>query len=364
MQAEHSSLLDVTVLGDTAVSGCHRFYSSFMGDCYASSSWSVEGPFGPEVSPSDSAHQSAESPQCADAWWMAVVMACFHPIPAYRDGDRIVFVDRGRGDQLLLPCGQCVGCRLERSRQWATRCVHEAQMHDDNCFITLTYDDKHLPWDCGLHYPQFQRFMKRVRKAFGSVRFYMCGEYGENTGRPHFHACLFGLDFPDRVLHSVGGSGFPLYTSELLSALWPYGFSSVADFSFETAAYTARYVMKKVNGQLAENHYQVVDADGEIHSRSPEFCHMSLKPGIGALWFAKFGKTDVLPRDAVVINGHECSVPRYYDKLTRRVDRARFEEIKTQRELDNYDSRVHNTDSRLAAMEQVVAARVAMLKRK
>lgn len=291
-------------------------------------------------------------------------MPCYNPLVAYREGDRIVFADRGRGDQLLLPCGQCIGCRLERSRQWATRCLHESQMHDRNCFITLTYNEQHLPWDNGLHYPAFQRFMKRVRKSMGPCRFYMCGEYGEDYGRPHFHACLFGLDFDDRVLHSVGGSGFPVYTSERLSALWEFGFSTVADFSFETAAYCARYIMKKVTGQPGETHYDVVDAEGEIHSRSAEFCHMSLKPGIGATWFEKFGKTDVWPRDAVVINGHECSVPRYYDKLTRRVDRARFDENKTKRELDNYNNRVHNTDTRLAAMEQVAAARVKMLKRR
>lgn len=238
-------------------------------------------------------------------------------------------------------------------------------MHDQNCFITLTYDNDHVPYDGGLHYDHFQRFMKRLRKAVGvKVRFYMCGEYGENYGRPHFHACLFGFNFADRVPFKRTGSGFVVYRSKVLEGLWPYGFSSVADFSFETAAYVARYVMKKITGQAGERHYEVVDSmTGEIFNRTPEFCRMSLRPGIGAGWFERYGMTDVVPRDAVVINGVEATVPRYYDKLLKRRDPLLHGEIKAQRELDNYLRRDDNTDERLAAKERVARARLSFLKR-
>ena len=294
-------------------------------------------------------------------------MACFHPLVAYRSADgSISFVDRGKGDQLLLSCGQCIGCRLERSRQWATRCVHEASLYDDNCFITLTYNNDNVPIDVGLNYSHFQLFMKRLRKRFpnDTIRFYMCGEYGENYGRPHYHACLFGFNFPDRVLHSRTGSGFFIYTSRILESLWSYGFSSVADFSFESAAYVARYVMKKITGQAAKRHYEVLDEmTGEIYNRSPEFCRMSLKPGIGAGWWDKFGQSDVVPRDKVVINGVEATVPRYYDKLLRRDNLLQYDDAKTRRALDNYSRRDDNTDARLSVKEQVVKARLSKLHR-
>jgi hypothetical protein len=238
-------------------------------------------------------------------------------------------------------------------------------MHDDNCFITLTYDNDHVPYDGGLRYSDFQKFMKRLRKRFGpEVRFYMAGEYGENYGRPHFHACLFGCDFPDRKVFGKTGSGFNIYRSAILERLWPFGFSSVADFSFESAAYVARYVMKKITGDAAKAHYEVVDSmSGEIFNRSPEFNQMSRRPGIGALWFSQYGMSDVVVRDAVVINGVEATVPRYYDKLLKRADPLRYDDIKTQRVLDSYLLRGDNTDERLAVKEEVLRARIRTLRR-
>ena len=131
-------------------------------------------------------------------------MPCFCPLEGWRSKDRsstgkrkIVFNPRDalRDMPVTVPCGQCIGCRLERSRQWAVRCIHEASLHEDNCFITLTYDDAHLPTDLSLNVSHFQKFMKRLRKRFGEgIRFFHCGEYGENFGRPHYHACLFTSD--------------------------------------------------------------------------------------------------------------------------------------------------------------------------
>lgn len=149
--------------------------------------------------------------------------------------------------ELRLPCGQCVGCRLERSRQWALRCVHEASLHDSNLFVTLTYDDEHLPEFNSLYYPDFQKFMKRLRKKFSreNIRFYMCGEYGETTLRPHYHVILFNFDLPDRRLYRRSHSGDHLFTSEILTKIWGKGFCPFGNVTFQSAAYTARYIMKK-----------------------------------------------------------------------------------------------------------------------
>ena len=141
-------------------------------------------------------------------------------------------------------------------------------------------------------------------------------------------------------------------------------FSSVADFSFESAAYVARYVMKKVTGDAAEAHYRIVSREtGEIFDRVPEFNRMSLKPGIGALWWEQYGQTDVVHRDRVVVNGSESSVPRYYDKLLRRCNLLQYDDAKTRRALDNYSRRADNTDTRLAVKETVTKARISSLKR-
>lgn len=272
---------------------------------------------------------------------------------------------RGAQDSLELPCGQCVGCRLERSRQWAMRCLHEASLHQDNSFITLTYSDSNLPRGGSLDYSDFQNFMKRLRKRVGTkVRFYCGGEYGQEQMRPHFHACLFGYDFPDKLYYKKTESGESIYTSKLLESLWPLGLSSIGNVTFQSAAYIARYCVQKVTGDLAEAHYRVVTEDGEIIDRVPEFNHMSLKPGIGKPWLEKF-RTDVFPRDYVVVNGVKTKPPKYYDRLFEKEDPGLFSEIVAQRELDGYGQRLlgEQSDARLAVKEQVTLARNSMLKR-
>ncbi|QCQ85044.1 replication initiator protein [Blackfly microvirus SF02] len=226
------------------------------------------------------------------------------------------------GASMQLPCGQCHGCRLERSRQAAVRCLHEAQMHRANSFITLTYSDEFLPghaphdfrYPGDLDYRDFQAFAHRLRKKVGSFRHYTCGEYGERSWRPHFHACIFGIGFADREYWRKSDSGFPVYRSKLLESTWGLGLCELGDVSFESAAYVARYCMKKVTGVNADSHYaKLSPVTGEIFQLTPEFVHMSLKPGIGATWFDKY-QGDVLHRDAVVVDGVETRIPRYYDK--------------------------------------------------
>lgn len=284
-------------------------------------------------------------------------MPCYHPMPAYRMKDGTVkFVERGSVEgHLTLPCGQCIGCRLERSRQWAIRCIHEASLHKQNCFVTLTYDDNHLPANGSLSYRDVQLFLKRLRKLIAPqrVRFFCAGEYGDELTRPHYHLCLFGYTPTDR--YSVKKD---LYGSPTLDKLWPYGYVSFGAVTFESAAYVARYCLKKVNGRDARQHYEAgVDPDtGEVLQLQPEFTHMSLKPGIGAGWFNKYS-TEVYPCDEVIINGKPVKPPKYYDKLYDKIPFNDLDQIRAQRELDAYILRGDNTSERLAVKEQVTTAR-------
>jgi len=291
-------------------------------------------------------------------------MPCYSPLRAWRTASgSIVFVERGDIVQTLdLPCGQCIGCRLERSRRWAMRCMHEAQLHEENSFVTLTYDDVHLPVDGSLNYRHFQLFMKSLRRTVGKVRFFMCGEYGELNRRPHYHAILFGYNFPDREVWKQTGSGSVIYRSKILESLWTRGHSSVGDVTFQSAAYVARYVVKKRTGHRADEHYRVVDEYGEVHDIEPEFCHMSLKPGIGYEWLQKF-KSDVYPHDYVVVNGQKCSVPRYYDDKYAKEEPFVHEDIKYRRVQRGRSKFLDNTDERLAVKRRVAEARLSQLKR-
>lgn len=264
-------------------------------------------------------------------------MPCYHPLMAWRSAKRNPSGKRGitfspsdsNNVKIELPCGQCIGCRLERSRQWAIRCIHEAQLHERNCFVTLTYDDMHLP-DMGTLVPRdFQLYMKRLRKSLGDrrVRFFHCGEYGEELSRPHYHAVLFGYDFGDRRLWSTS-NGVSVYRSAELERLWPFGFSTVGDVTFESAAYVARYCTKKVTGDAAKAHYQ---------GRHPEYVTMSRRPGIGAGWYAKYAR-DVYPSDEVVIRGGvRCRPPKFYDKLLERDAARLLSELKSERKWASFE---------------------------
>lgn len=298
-------------------------------------------------------------------------MGCYHPLRGYlcTDGS-VVFAEGSRRETvrtLDLSCGQCVGCRLERSRQWAVRCVHEASLYERNCFITLTYKD--LPASSSLDYTDFQLFMKRLRRRFvfakeSRIRFFMAGEYGEGKGRPHFHACLFNFDFSDKVLFSQS-KGIPLFTSAVLTALWPLGFSTVGAVTFQSAAYVARYLMGKVTGDQAQFYYSVIDeVSGECVPQEAEFCHMSLKPGIGAGWYEKFA-SDVFPSGRLVFDGVETSPPVYYCRKFQKShgDSDVYAEMVAKREVFFRSRAGDSTDERLAVREKVEKARVSQLKR-
>jgi len=296
---------------------------------------------------------------------------CFHPLHGYRartvnpSGKRSIVFSSQEGFVDLpvsLPCGQCVGCRLERSRQWAVRCVHEASLYDRNCFITLTYSDEFLPHGGSLDKRAFPLFMKRLRKRFSgeTIRYFHCGEYGDCSGRPHYHACVFGFDFPDKYVWSVR-SGFPVWRSAILERLWKFGQSEIGSVTFESAAYVARYIMKKVTGVAAEQHYCVCDpVTGEVVDKVPEYTTMSRRPGIGRAWFDKF-KAEVYPADEVIVRGRSMKPPKFYDGIyevlepdaSAAVSRARF----LARSLED------ETPERLSVREVCAEARLNRLPR-
>lgn len=266
-------------------------------------------------------------------------------------------------EELTLPCGQCVGCRLARSKDWAMRCVHEASLYPDNCFITLTYNDDNLPPFGSLDKRHFQLFMKRLRFQYGSdIRFFHCGEYGDKFSRPHFHALLFNFDFEDKK-HFRTVAGNKLYTSASLSRLWPFGFSTIGSATVQSAGYVARYCLKKITGDAADDHYKFVDEDtGLIFTRSPEYTTMSRSPGIARGWIDLF-KSDVFPHDYVVLEGKKHKVPRYYDKLFEIEYPSDYKKIKDTRLDKALKHSSDQTTDRLLVREAVQIDKLTRLKR-
>ena len=279
-------------------------------------------------------------------------LPCYHPLKAFvlgeKDGKRLLKVTSYEVDHLErsgdgfaymrspptgrfgditefveIPCGKCSGCRLQRSREWANRCMLELEYHKSSYFVTLTYDECHVP----IHYysdpatgealpsmslvkRDFQLFMKRLRKKFGAgIRFFASGEYGSETFRPHYHAIIFGLELHDLVPYKRSAQGFQYFNSASLQEVWPYGFAVVAPVTWETCAYTARYVMKKLTGPEAEFY--------ENFNIVPEFSLMSRKPGIARQYYEDH--PDLYEHEFINIStengGRKFRPPKYYDKL-------------------------------------------------
>lgn len=308
-------------------------------------------------------------------------MPCFSPRKGYRTPSGTVTSSRKYGyadREVETPCGQCIGCRLERSRQWAMRCMHEASLYDDNIFVTLTYSDENLPKDGSLDHTHVQKFMKRLRKKYDhkTIRFYMCGEYGDVTNRPHYHVLLFNHAFSDRV--PFGAPRDPanqLYTSETLERLWGFGHAPYGGVTFESAGYCARYTLKKITGDAGEQHYA---------GRTPPYSQQSRNPGIGKPWLDRWRK-DVYPHDYVIVNGRKVKPPKYYDQqqeteeleyaesfsgdkyvhdvFVPRFNRSEIERIKGDRVNASLKYKENNTPERLAVREEVQKRKQSQVKR-
>lgn len=288
-------------------------------------------------------------------------MACHHPTRAFSlASGGISFVERGdvTGD-IKLPCGQCIGCRIDRARDWSLRIGHESKLHGQSWFVTYTYEQ--MPNPPSLIYSDFQNYLKRQRKVSGPFRFFVCGEYGDLNWRPHWHAIMFGLTLND--LQRFGGSDqMPLYTSKTVQNAWGRGFVTIGGVTPQSANYVARYNLKKVTGDRAKFHYQWIDPEtGEEHQLTPELCRMSTRPGIGADWYKRF-HGDVHTHDYVVRDGAKNPVPRYYDKLSKSQG-YELDEIKQQRQIDALPKAWNNTPERLAVRAEVLKSKLSLSKR-
>lgn len=281
----------------------------------------------------------------------------------------MVRIGYSRGDDypLELPCGKCIGCKLDRARAWSIRIGHEAQLYDSNLFVTLTYAPEFVPESLSLEYSDFQNFMKRLRKRLSGVslgpnggypiRFFCAGEYGGQTGRPHWHCILFNTRFGDEERLINGTS-----RSTLCEELWMRGNVVIGDVNAASAAYVAGYTLKKRYGAEAADHYEdVVNVKtGEVTSRRREFVTMSRRPGIGAWWYKRYG-SDLFPMDSAVAEGKEHKVPQYYwRRFQEHGDPKVIEEIQYERELRALERESESTPDRRLVREVIAHRRAAL----
>lgn len=255
---------------------------------------------------------------------------------------------------MLIPCGQCIGCRIKQREDWTTRIELEARDYpkEEVWFITLTYDDDHVPgmivktgeimrkvqytWKPGekrpssvqiLLYEDIQKFLKRLRKAYrGKLRYFVAGEYGEQTARPHYHMILYGWKPTDlKNLYKIHHNGY--YTSEWLTNLWGMGQIQIAQAVPETYRYVAGYVTKKmyeINGQKSNAYYEL--------GQTKPFACMSTKPGLGDKYYQEH-KAEIWRQGYIqCTNGKQAQIPRYYEKQMEAENPQRLWRIKQNRQ--------------------------------
>lgn len=300
-------------------------------------------------------------------------MPCYSPVRAYPG--REVNPETGKrpltfsgqknlieGSLYTVPCGGCLGCRIDRGEAWAIRSVHEAKMNSvafggpGSSFLTLTFDPEHLPTDNSVRLDHMQKFMKLLRYYVGPgvrLRYLLCGEYGDRKGRAHYHVLVFGYGFPDRKPYKRARDGSTLFSSELLSKAWPYGYALIGDVTWQSARYVGGYVTKKIGGEKAPEHYtRQSPVDGNFYRVEPEFAAMSKKPGLGESFFRKF-HSDVFPSDECIIEGRPHKPPRYYEKLmVEMFGEASIKRVKRKRRARAVASRADATPQRLATREE------------
>lgn len=270
-------------------------------------------------------------------------MTCFHPIEVPKKG----YVDLKQ----TVACGRCIGCRRDKQQDWASRLLHEAKRWLFKKFLTLTYDDEHLPANKSLQTRDVQLWQKRLRKARTgeAMKFFTVGEYGDRGARPHYHSIVYGLQVPDQRKHSKSGE-HDLFRSDEMDKIWGLGHVWVGSVTAESCAYVAQYVVKKINGSKAAEHY------GE---RKPEFAIMSRRPAIGREHYNEF-KNEFFPADFVVIAGKKRRMPRYYAELFKKENPEDFDRIKARRLARAKLRKADSTPERLAAREEVAAARMKL----
>jgi len=264
---------------------------------------------------------------------------------------------------LTVPCGHCNFCLANRRADWTFRLYQESKHASSAHFLTLTYDDAHLPAGKTLVYKDLQNFWKRMRAYGINLRYYACGEYGEESNRPHYHAIIFGYDWPDKRHYATNSRGDRRYVSQALDTQWSFGKCEIGSVTPESCGYVARYVMKKIVGEQAKEHYQRIDPlTGEVHDLLPEYVNMSTRPGIGHGFFHKF-KDELISQDSVLVKGRKVKLPKYYDKLIDKEDPYQLEMMKFDRSTKANERKENNTPERLAVREEVKHAQIRQLKR-
>jgi len=298
-------------------------------------------------------------------------VACLYPNTAYYSdsvnptGKRSLVFNKLRsfsGVPIQVPCGQCIECRLNYARGWSIRLMKESQCHEVSSFLTLTYDEDHLPEGGSLVREHISAFCKRLHnrllrsRGYG-IRFYYAGEYGEHYGRPHYHTIIFGFNFPDRKFYKYNKRGEPIFQSEYCRELWPFGRNGIGEVTPESCSYVAGYVVDKVNGKKEQEGYYVrTSADGVVYSLLPEFAGMSRRPGIGRLWFERFAK-ETYRDDFTIMNGMKVRPPRYFDVLFDAVDSKRLKRVKLVRRRKALD-RPKRSNRRSIVRETVLRAKL------
>lgn len=313
-------------------------------------------------------------------------MACYKPLKGYKDpvSGGLTFNKKGTAQALEVACGQCLGCRIDHRIMWAIRIVHESYLHLDshgNSWLTLTYrdpsectdnqlrDGHYIPSDYSLRPSDVSKFIRALRKKNKDhkIRYFYCGEYGDENQRPHYHVCLFNHSFNDQILFK-DDEGFYTYTSPSLDEVWPFGFSTVAELNFNTASYTAGYCFKKITGKRAADHYLRCDEHGEAYWLLPEYIRMSTgreKPcGLGAKFYEKF-KRDIFPSDECPVPGHGTVqlVPRYYQNILKTEHPQTLELVQKLRQTFMAAHRADFTPERLRDKHVCARARQNQLKR-
>lgn len=188
-----------------------------------------------------------------------------------------------------VPCGRCMACRIRRTQEWAVRLMHESSMHEKSAFVTLTYSPETVPAGNSLIKKDFQLFMKRLRRDLGDrrIKYFACGEYGEHTKRPHYHAIVFGISQDE---------------SDLIYEAWPFGFIKMGSVTFDSCRYVAGYIQKKLSGPMAEEEYVGKEAPFQVCSQ-----------GLGLSW-AMANANYIFSNLNITVRGVPVGIPRYYVK--------------------------------------------------
>ena len=313
-------------------------------------------------------------------------MACSSPLKGWYsrfrtpNGKRAVTFNRSDAfvDQpVTVPCGQCIKCRLDKVQAWATRLEAERQFHEASRFLTVTYDDDHLPEGATLSPSDLTLFLRRLRRWAKAelrrkLRFYAGAEYGDDPmvpllgfdlGRPHYHLIAYGIAFPDEKVAEKSRTGEDQFSSEILDRLWGKGRARIGLVTRESCSYVAGYAVKKITGDKSEDRYKQYDPrTGLVYPVEPEFSRMSRRPGIGRLFAEKY-RGDVYPADHVVQRGKTRKVPRYFDKVVAEAEPQLIQAVKAKRVASMLERAYDNTLERLEVKAEVAWRKSRMFKR-